>query len=61
MQNTMVREGGGGGWESKKYRFRRENEKGDKKTRKIYIKKGKKALKMHIFDPTDETLFGGGK
>ena len=50
MQNTMVR-GGGNGQPGKKMKLgvREKNEKGErKKGRKITLKKGKEALKMHL-------------
>ena len=42
MQNAMVREGG-------KWPAGEKNLKGERKKEENYIKKGKKALKMHLF------------
>ena len=36
-------------WEKKKIGVREKNEKGERKRRKITLKKGEKALKMHLF------------
>ena len=47
MQNTMVR-GGGNSQLGKKIGVREKNEKEKEKRRKITLKKGKKALKMHL-------------
>ena len=50
MQNTMVR---GGEWsageKNKNYELGEKYEKWKEKRRKITLKKGKKALKMHLF------------
>ena len=56
MQNSLVGGGGGGGWWGKK---------GKKKGGKLH-KRGKKALKMHLFfvinsAPPVANLFVGGK
>ena len=50
MQNTMAR-GGGNSQQEKKYKlgFRGKNEKWERKKEENYIKKGEKALKMHLF------------
>ena len=49
MQNTMV-VGGGGGWRGEKNENEELGEKnGKKKGGKLHEKKGKKALKMHLF------------
>ena len=49
MQNTMVRGRGNGQLGKKKLGFRGKIEKGGRKRRKITLKKGKKALKIHLF------------
>ena len=48
MQNTMVR-GGGNGQPGKKIKLGvREKKRGKENRRKIKLKKGKEALKMHL-------------
>ena len=49
MQNTMVRGGGGNGQLGKKKELEEKMKKGKEKRRKITLKKGKRALKMHLF------------
>ena len=53
MQNTMVRGGGNGqlGKKNKNQELGKKMKKGKEKRRKISLKKGAKALKMHLFGP----------
>ena len=49
MQNTMVRGAGWSAGKKKKLRVRRKKLKGEEKKEEITLKKGRKALKMHLF------------
>ena len=51
MQNTMVRGRGMVSWgkKNKKYELGKKMKRVKEKRRKIKLKKGKKALKMHLF------------
>ena len=58
MQNTMVR----GGWSAGEKKIKiRKNEKGERKKEENYIKKGRKALKMHQKNLPPQTYLSGEK